>query len=143
MEGMTRRLAGTVASVLALLAGGWLAFAPFALGTQPAGKDWTDETLTDVWTGIGFAVVGLIGVIAFVAALRQHLVERGFVRREAPQPAPAPPPSPAAPQAPPGAPGNLDALLAPLISALTEESAREKQTNALTGRGVRDDHGQR
>ncbi|MBO0829309.1 MAG: hypothetical protein J2P24_16165, partial [Streptosporangiales bacterium] len=76
---MTRRLVGAIAGGIVLLTGAWLVLAPFGLGFQRSGKDWTDETLTDVWTGIGLGVVGLIAIVAFLAALRQHLVDRGLV----------------------------------------------------------------
>ncbi|MGH3503258.1 MAG: hypothetical protein ACRDQA_20540, partial [Nocardioidaceae bacterium] len=76
---MTRRLAGATVSCLAVLGGLWIVLAPFALGIQASGADWTDETTTDVATGLGLAAVGLIGVIAFAVATRYHLLERGAV----------------------------------------------------------------
>lgn len=121
---MTRRLTGIVASVLVLLAGAWLVLAPFALGTQPSGEDWVDATFVDVWTGIGLAVVGLVGVVAFAAALYQHLTERGLVVRPVPAQAAE---QPAVEQA--AAPADdLNALVAPLVAALTEDLARERRT---------------
>ena len=66
---MTRRLVGAIAGGIVLLTGAWLVLAPFALGFQPSGKDWTDETLTDVWTGIGLGVVGFIALVKDVTAL--------------------------------------------------------------------------
>lgn len=126
---MTRRLVGAIAGGIVLLTGAWLVLAPFALGFQPSGKDWTDETLTDVWTGIGLGVVGLIGIVAFVAALRQHLVERGLVtpRRRPVAAAPAAPAQPA-----PEAAGRseLDSLIAPLIAAITEDINRDRQAGS-------------
>lgn len=122
---MTRRLAGAVASCLALLAGLWLILAPFALGIQPSGADWKDETLTDVWSGIGLGALGLIGLVAFAGALARYVREQGLVapRRTAP-PAEAPAP-PAAPTGP--APtSDLDQLLAPLITALTDDLNRDR-----------------
>jgi hypothetical protein len=82
---MTRRLIGAIASLLAMMAGLWLVLSPFALGFQKKDADWTDATLTDVWTGLPLALVGLVGVIVFVAALSKHMVQSGFV---APRPAP-------------------------------------------------------
>lgn len=125
---MTRRLVGAIAGGIVLLTGAWLVLAPFALGFQRSGKDWTDETLTDVWTGIGLGVVGLIAIVAFVAALRQHLVERGLVT---PRPRPVAEPQAAAPAQPaPQQAGRseLDSLIAPLIAAITEDINRDRQT---------------
>lgn len=125
---MTRRLVGAIAGGIVLLTGAWLVLAPFALGFQPSGKDWTDETLTDVWTGIGLGVVGLICIVAFVAALRQHLVDRGLVTPR-PRPVAAPPPEAQTPAAAPQAGGHseLDSLIAPLIAAITEDINRDRQ----------------
>lgn len=119
---MTRRLVGIVGCALVVLAGGWLVLAPFALGTQPADADWVDATLVDVWTGLGLVVVGLVGIVAFAAALRQHLVERGLVVRPQRAAAEPQPEEAAAPH------GELDALVAPLVAALTEDMARERRT---------------
>ncbi|MQA94010.1 MAG: hypothetical protein GEV11_04955 [Streptosporangiales bacterium] len=115
---MVRRLAGAVVAALGLMAGLWLMLAPFALGTQPEGRDWTDPTTTEFFTGVGFAVVGLAGLLAFAAALRAELVARGLmtVRAAAPEPQPEP-----AQAAAPAADQDLAALLAPLAAALVEE----------------------
>lgn len=128
---MTRRLVGAVASCLVLLAGLWLILAPFALGIQPSNADWVDQTFTDVWSGIGLGVVGLIAAVAFIAALIQHLAERGLItprtpRREAPAApaASAAVPAEGAPEAPSG---DLDKLLAPLVAALAHDLEREHQ----------------
>jgi hypothetical protein len=40
------------ASLLIFLAGGWLILAPFALGYQPYGADWVNQTTADFATGI-------------------------------------------------------------------------------------------
>lgn len=124
---MTRRLVGAIAGGIVLLTGAWLVLAPFALGFQRSGRDWTDETLTDVWTGIGLGVVGLIAIVAFVAALRQHLVERGLVTRRQRAVAPAEAAAPAQPEPQPAARSELDSLIAPLIAAITEDINRDRQ----------------
>lgn len=125
---MVRRLAGAVVASLGLMAGLWLMLAPFALGTQPEGKDWTDPTITQFFTGLGFAAVGLIGVLAFVAALRAELIARGLVTVRVPAPEPQPEPQAAAA---PVADQDLTALLAPLAAALVEEM--EQRGNAPHG----------
>lgn len=130
---MTRRLAGAVASCLTLLAGLWLILAPFALGVQPSGADWKDETLTDVWSGIGLGALGLIGLIVFAAALVGSVREQGLVTPRRTTPA-ADEPSTPAPAAPGQAPtSDLDQLLAPLITALTEDLNRDRQRASANG----------
>jgi len=59
-------LVGMGASLLIFLAGGWLILAPFALGYQPYGADWVNQTTADFATGIPVAVVALVG-FAFAA----------------------------------------------------------------------------
>lgn len=129
---MTRRLAGAVASCLALLAGLWLILAPFALGIQPSDADWKDETLTDVWSGVGLGALGLIGLIAFAAALVRYVRQQGLVApRRTAAPAEAPPTAAApADQAPPS---ELDQLLAPLIAALTDDLNRDRERASVNG----------
>lgn len=124
---MTRRLIGAIVSLLALFAGLWLVLAPFALGFQPQGADWTDMTLADVWTGIPLAVVGLAGIIVFASALRTHMVQAGFI---APRPAPAHPEQAAAASGAQHSASDrasqTDELLQPLIAALARDLARDE-----------------
>ncbi len=89
---------GITASLLALLAGGWLMLAPFAIGFQ-AGGDWTKATKIDVFTGAGVAAVAFIGFLLFVSSLRSELKAAGIIR---PKKAPATPAetAPAAPETP-------------------------------------------
>lgn len=141
---MTGRLAGAVASCLGVLAGLWLLLAPFALGAQPSGADWTDATWTSAATGAGLVVLGVIGGIAYATAIRQDLVARGLVtprpRRvpSVPAAAPAAAPAPAA-EAPAGGDPELRAMLAPLVAALTHDLDRERtdgmQASPLGHRG--------
>ncbi|MEU0566524.1 hypothetical protein ABZ297_14170 [Nonomuraea sp. NPDC005983] len=115
---MIRKFVGTVAAALALIAGLWLMIAPFALGTQPENADWTDPTISEFFTGLGVAVVGLVGVAAFVAAIHEELVARGLVTVRERRPEPEPEPAPAAPQV---SSAELAGLLAPLVEALRED----------------------
>lgn len=123
---MTRRLIGAIASLLAMMAGLWLVLSPFALGFQEKDTDWTDATLTDVWTGLPLALVGLVGVIVFAAALRTHMVQAGYVT-----PRPAPSPAAATAQQQQDAPAasdrsrEMDAMLEPLIAALARDIERD------------------
>ncbi|SEG76989.1 hypothetical protein SAMN05444920_104437 [Nonomuraea solani] len=117
---MIRKFVGTVAASLAALAGLWLMIAPFALGTQPEGSDWTNATQSEFFTGLGVAVVGLAGAVSFALAIHEELVVRGLVvpkpRRTEPEPEPVP--AAAAPQA---SSAELATLLAPLVEALRED----------------------
>jgi hypothetical protein len=118
---------GLVGAVGALLAGGWLMFAPWALGYTPDGADWTDATLADFWTGFGLAVIALVAAAVLAAGLVGALRAHGVLAaRRTPEPVEAPvgPPAPAA--------GNdeLTALLRPLVEALGRDSA--PSTNGTT-----------
>ncbi len=62
-------LVGMGASLLIFLAGGWLILAPFALGYQPYGADWVNQTTADFATGMPVAVVALVGFAFFFASL--------------------------------------------------------------------------
>ncbi|WP_431920586.1 hypothetical protein [Nonomuraea jabiensis] len=115
---MIRKFVGAVAAALAVLAGLWLMIAPFALGSQPEDADWTDITRSEFFTGLGVAVVGLIGAICFVLAIYEELVVRGLVVVRQRRPEPEPEPVPAAPQA---SSAELASLLAPLVEALRED----------------------
>ncbi|MEU4231918.1 hypothetical protein AB0F17_47130 [Nonomuraea sp. NPDC026600] len=115
---MIRKFVGAVAAALAFMAGLWLTIAPFALGTQPENADWTDPTTSEFFTGLGVAVVGLIGVAAFVAAIHEQLVVRGLVAVRQKQAEPEPEPVAPAPQ---GSSAELASLLAPLVEALRED----------------------
>lgn len=126
---MTRRLIGALVSLLALLIGLWLVLAPFALGFQPENRDWTDNTLTDVWTGIPLAVVGLVGVVVFAMALRVHMLQAGYITPK-PKAAPA-----TAQQETTQAPvaensSDTDQMLRPLLAALARDMAREEESTS-------------
>ncbi|MFC5823383.1 hypothetical protein [Nonomuraea insulae] len=116
---MIRKFVGAVASALAILAGLWQMIAPFALGTQPEEADWTNATQSEFFTGLGVAVVGLVGAIAFVTAIYEELVVRELV---APKPRKVEPePEPVAVAAPQASSAELATLLAPLVEALRED----------------------
>lgn len=136
---MTRRLAGAVASLLAMLAGLWLILAPFALGSQPKDTDWKDETFTNVWSGIGLGALGLIGVITFATALIRHLGARDMIapRRARSQAASAAsadaaPTAAAAPDSTASASKDWDELIAPLVEALTTDLDRDHAATSET-----------
>ncbi|MEV0597290.1 hypothetical protein [Nonomuraea cavernae] len=130
---MIRKFVGAVAATLALMAGLWLMIAPFALGTQPESGDWIGATKSEFFTGLGVAVLGVVGLAAFVASIHEELVARGLVtvRERRPEPQPAPEPAPVAPQS---SSTELATLLAPLVEALREDLNRtgEHRQNGTT-----------
>lgn len=126
---MIRKFVGAVAASLAFIAGLWLMIAPFALGTQPEGADWTDPTRSEFFTGLGVALVALVALGAFVAAIREDLVVRGLVtvRQRVVEPEPAPVVQPASTSS-----ADLATLLAPLVEALREDMAGKNGTLVRT-----------
>ncbi|WP_219471147.1 hypothetical protein [Nonomuraea rhizosphaerae] len=119
---MIRKFVGAVVAALALMAGLWLMIAPFALGTQPENADWTNPTTSEFFTGLGVAIVGLAGALAFAAAIHEELVVRGLVAVRQKKVA-EPEPEPVAP-APQSSSAELATLLAPLVEALREDLNR-------------------
>lgn len=67
------------ASLIISLAGGWLILAPFALGYQPYGADWVNQTTSDFVTGIPVAVVALIGFFLFLGSALSSLRASGLI----------------------------------------------------------------
>jgi hypothetical protein len=78
-QSVGKYLVGMVASLLILLAGGWLIVAPFALGYQPYGADWVSQTTNNFATGIPVAVVALVAFGFFFAALLGALRAAGVI----------------------------------------------------------------
>ena len=70
---------GMAASLIILLAGGWLILAPFALGYQPYGADWVSQTTNDFWVGIPVAVVALVSFVLFFVSLIASLRAAGVL----------------------------------------------------------------
>ena len=129
---------GMAASLIILLAGGWLILAPFALGYQPYGADWVSQTTNDFWVGIPVAVVALVSFALFFASLIASLRATGVLfGQPRPQQAAAMVPGATVMQAPaPVAPAtysdqsDLDRTLATLAAALAADlnSRRQSQT---------------
>jgi len=111
---LTMLTLGLVASITALLAGGWLMLAPFALGYQPDGAAWSDATVNDFVVSLVLLTLGLIATIAFAAAVVGRLVPR---RRPA-----AAAVTPAAVAPAPSADDELITLLRPLVAALEADA---------------------
>lgn len=53
--------------VVALLGGLWLAAAPWIVGYQPRGAEWTTGTLNEFWVGIGLVAVTFAALVTYVA----------------------------------------------------------------------------
>jgi hypothetical protein len=65
---------GVVALVLLLLAGVWIAVAPFVLSIQPLGAHWRNSTINDVAVGGALIGVSLLGIVLHVACGLRDLV---------------------------------------------------------------------
>ena len=123
-------ICGMVASLIILLAGGWLILAPFALGYQPYGADWASQTTNDFVAGIAVVVVALLSFVLFFYALLGSLRAAGvLVSRPQPQ-APASPEyqaQVAQPQASASPQSDLDRTLATLAAALAADLTARRQ----------------
>ena len=128
-------ICGMVASLILLLAGGWLILAPFALGYQHYGADWTSQTVNDFTMGIPAAVVALASFLLFFFALLGSLRAAGMLvsRARVRQPQAAAPvayPSPTGvQQAPAPSQSDLDRTLATLAAALAADLTARRQTS--------------
>src|SRR5215472_16468976 len=91
-------LCGMAASLVIGLAGGWLILAPFALGYQPYGASWTNQTINDFVMGISVVVVALISFALFFMSLLGSLRATGVLVSQ-PKPKAAAVPQPQAPVA--------------------------------------------
>jgi hypothetical protein len=66
-------VAGLAGALVAVLAGAWLAAAPFIFAYQPEGADWVEATQTGVWTGVGLIAAGLLVGLLLAAGLRTEI----------------------------------------------------------------------
>ncbi len=123
--GLARNLWGLGASLVTLIVGAWLILAPFALGYQPYGADWTSQTSNDFWVGIAVVLLSLVGLVLFAASLIGTLRASGVIRRPVrPEPA-AYPAEPAR-----AAPDAWEKTIADLASALAEDLAERRRASA-------------
>lgn len=122
---------GMAASLIILVAGGWLILAPFALGYQAYGASWADQTTNDFVVGICVAVVALAGFALFFVSLLGSLRTAGVL-------AARPQPQVQVQAATPGQPvtaatqqSDLDRTLTTLAAALAADlSARQQAGSA-------------
>lgn len=114
------------ASLIALLVGGWLMVAPYALGYQAYGASWSNQTQVDFWTGLGVAILSLISMAAFAASLVGDLRRLGILqthqRVEPVQAAPAPIPVTGAVE------GEFERAMTTLASALAADMAERRRS---------------
>ncbi|MEU7900723.1 hypothetical protein AB0B45_48835 [Nonomuraea sp. NPDC049152] len=68
---------GVSALALLFLGGLWLVAAPFAVGYQPRGDEWTDATVNDVWVGGLLAGGAFLALVAYAADALRDLAGRG------------------------------------------------------------------
>lgn len=126
-------ICGMVASLIIFLAGGWLILAPFALGYQPSGADWVNQTTNDFVTGIPVAVVALVGFAFFFVSLLGSLRAAGVLAaRPRPQASTSVVSlSPAVqPQAAASNQNDLDRTLATLAAALAADLSARRQAGS-------------
>ena len=97
--GLGKHFWGLATSLIALLAGGWLMVAPYALGFQAYGAAWDDQMKVSFWTGLAVVIVALASLGAFMASLLGELRQLGIIQKRqkvvkpvkpAQEPAPAP-----------------------------------------------------
>jgi hypothetical protein len=123
---------GLGASLLTLLAGGWLILAPFALGYQAGTTGgWTDMTQNDFWVGCGLVLIAVAGLVFFTRGLVAALRAAGVVRAR-PRPHAKPQPAAAAPAAAPAtlpARPQLEQTMALLAEALAADLAERRKTD--------------
>jgi hypothetical protein len=124
-------LVGMGASLLLFLAGGWLILAPFALGYQPYGADWVNQTTADFATGIP-VVVALVGFAFFFASLLGALRAAGVLaaRKPAEQAQAALQPQTALALVPATAQSDLDRTLSTLAAALAADLSARRQAGS-------------
>lgn len=119
-----------VTSLLIAVFGAVLMAWPFAMHANVGG--WTRATTTDFWSGMGLALVGLLGVAGWYAGLRQELVRRGFVtiRRATPD-------APVATAPEPSHDEDLDRLLRPLAETVLRDLSTQlaAKEGRVTGGG--------
>lgn len=64
---------GLVGALVTVLAGAWLAAAPFVFAYEPEGAEWVDATKVGVGAGVGLGLAGLVAGVLLAAGLRAEL----------------------------------------------------------------------
>ncbi|GAA3472710.1 hypothetical protein [Nonomuraea roseola] len=68
---------GVAALILLFVGGLWLVAAPFAVGYQPRGDEWTDATINDLWIGGLLAGGAFVTLVVYAADALRELAHRG------------------------------------------------------------------
>lgn len=126
-------ICGMAASLIILLAGGWLILAPFALGYQPYGADWVSQTTNSFVMGICVAVVALIAFALFFSSLLGSLRLAGVITAPTRIVAQAATPyqvQALVPQASAQSQSDLDKTLATLAAALAADLSARRQAGS-------------
>ncbi len=125
-----KHICAMVASLIIFLAGGWLILAPFALGYQPYGADWTNQTVNDFVMGIPVAVVALVCLVLFFFSLLGSLRAAGVLVSRPRMLEQAPAPVGYQPQASASNQSDLDRTLATLAAALAADLNTRRQAGS-------------
>ena len=73
---------GAAMSLITLLTGAWLMVAPFALGYQRSGANWTSATGNSFWIGLAIVVVSLAGVQLFAWSAVRQARQAGVLQKQ-------------------------------------------------------------
>ncbi|MEV4159255.1 hypothetical protein [Nonomuraea dietziae] len=68
---------GVAALILLFVGGLWLVAAPFVVGYQPRGEEWTDATINDLWIGGLLAGGAFVTLVVYAADALRELARRG------------------------------------------------------------------
>lgn len=120
-------------SALTTLFGAGVLIWPFIVHASHG--SWTKATVTDFWSGVGLALVGLVAFGAWYGALKRDMVQKGLIEMPAkPEPSEASTPEASAPS---GGDDDLDRLLRPLAESvlrdLTEQLEAKEQSHTSGG----------
>lgn len=67
---------GLAVLVVTLLGGAWLVAAPFLVGHQDRGADWTVATTSEFFVGLGLVAVAVTTGVVFAANALRELAQR-------------------------------------------------------------------
>ncbi len=74
---------GLATTILTLVGGMWVFFAPFVVGYQKVGAHWTEATRTQMWTGGVLTVLSMLALLFFaVFAIRDAALAAERRRRQ-------------------------------------------------------------
>ena len=143
---LSKHFFGLAGSLIILMLGGWLMLSPYALGFQPYGTSWNEQTQVTFWTGLGVAVLALASLLAFAGSMVSDLRHAGIIQM-ARKPKPERVPEPVQAREPVQSPafstvpadgglkeGEFERAMASLASALAAD-LKDRRGDMETGRG--------